>query len=83
MRDHFNTNSSPVLNENLIRYGKPKESNGAIIKDLVNNNYQIQFLQQQKQRETSFQKNLEEIMSRLRNQKERQYEKHLQKMTRA
>ena len=62
-----NNNSTTAIDDNFIRYGKPKGTNDAIIKDLINNNYQVEFLQQQKQKETSFQKNLEEIMNRLRN----------------
>lgn len=45
---HSNNNSTTALDDNFIRYGKPKGTNDAIIKDLINNNYQVEFLQQQK-----------------------------------
>lgn len=41
---HSQKNSSPAIDDNSIRYGKPKGANDAVIKDLVNNKYQVEFL---------------------------------------
>ena len=64
----------PVLerltNDRSQCYGRPLKPNNATIKDLVNNNYQVEYLQGAKLKEESYHRNVEEIMLRIRQHKQ-------------
>lgn len=69
-----------LLNDRSQPFGKPLQANNAVIRDLVNNNYQLEYLQTSKHREESFRKNIDAIMARIHASGKAGVRKHLDKM---
>ena len=54
-----------LINDKATTFGDPLPKNNAVMKDLVNHNYRLEHLQNTKKREDCYQRNINEIMLRI------------------